>query len=226
MLTYSRGGWIGFVGSLLVIAVFSLKRRWHKIFGGFLIRLIVIGSITLVIMMLFFNQIVKRLTKDDYGAAYSRIPLAQAALVVIKENPITGIGLGNYRIVIEDYDPDPPLNEIGTPFIVHNMFLLIASELGIPAFCLFMWVSVIFFRQGIAVIASTDKVKSLYALGMLAGLAGFYLYSMLEPVDFGNTRLVLLFFAGGCLVGLKKMKMTEGRIPVVTTPTVGEENKH
>ena len=203
VLTFSRGGWLALVTSLLFITIVSLKRQWRKNFRGFLVRLIVIGSAAVVLMAPFFSGIVTRLTKHDYGSAYSRIPLALTALEIIKREPLTGVGLGNYRVAVPYYDSNALAGRRGDPVTVHTMYLYIAAELGVPALGIFLWISILFFRQGIIALTSADRQRSLFALGMLTGLAGIYLYGIFEDICFGDPRFLLVSAIGGFLMALK-----------------------
>jgi len=201
VLTFSRNGWLSFVTSLLVIAIFLLKRKRQKRLRGAQVRLIILGMIAIVLIAPYFSQIITRLTRDDYGAAYSRIPQAHTALKIIATKPITGVGFGNYKFAVVPY-----LDEYGDIIggqVLHNMFLLITAELGLPAFAMFLWISILLFKQGVRAIASADKLKNLFALGLLAGFAGVYLYGMFEDVFFGDPRFVSLSAIGGLLVAIR-----------------------
>lgn len=203
VLTFSRGGLLALVTSLLLITIVSLKKHWRKKFPGSLAHIIVIGLVAVVLMAPLFSRIVTRFTKDDYGAAYSRIPMALKALKVIKREPLTGVGLGNYRVALPYFDSSPEIGYKGLPMIVHNMYLCIAAELGVPALGIFLWMSILFFRQGIIALTSADRHKSLFALGMLSGLAGIYFYGIFEDVCFGNPRFIVISAIGGFLMALK-----------------------
>jgi O-antigen ligase len=176
-------------------------------FRGVSFQILLLMLVMTVIALPFFPKIITRLTKSDYGAAYSRIPMARTALEIIKQNPLTGVGLGNYSHVVSNYDPDPPIDQTGNPMAVHNVYLHTAAELGVPALALFIWVSLVFFGRGIYALRTANKTTALFALGLVAGLASLYLHGMVEIGTLGNSRFVTLFFMGGCLVSLNEIKL-------------------
>jgi O-antigen ligase len=215
VLTYSRGGWLGFIFSLVLIAGFFMKNQVRTKFRGASVRILFLGLVATVLTLPFFPEIITRLTQDDYGAAYSRIPLAQTALKIIKQNPLAGVGLGNYSYVVPDYDPDPVIDEAGNPLPVHNIYLHTAAELGVPALTLFIWVSVVFFGGGIHALRTGNKTTAFFTLGLMAGLAGLFLHGMFEPGNLGHIRFVALSFTGALLVALGQSVKQE-RLPLLT----------
>ena len=208
VLTYSRGGWLAFIFSLVLIAAFLMTKQARKNYRGVLVRVVALSLVMMVLTLPFLPKIVTRLTKDDYGAAYCRIPLAKTGLKIVRHNWVTGVGLGNYVYVVEDYDPDPPKgDDVFTYHPVHTIYLHIAAELGVPALALFIWVSVAFFAGGIHALRTANKTTALFALGLMAGLAGLYLHGMVATVTLGHPRFIHLSFIGGLLVALGHLVM-------------------
>jgi putative inorganic carbon (HCO3(-)) transporter len=202
LLTYSRGSWLAFLVSIFLMVSFLIAKRSNSKFRKVLVRIILLSVVSTVLISPFFPKIIHRITIDDYSAAYSRIPLAQTALRIIKQNPLMGIGLGNYSYVAPSYDPNPIVNEAGNPLSVHNIYLHIASELGIPALGIFMWVLAAFFANGIFALSRNDEIIRLIALGSIAGLAVLCLHGMVEPGNLGHHRFSVISFIGGLLVAL------------------------
>jgi len=209
VLTFSRGGGIALIISLLVIFFFLFKKNREKRMHGFLVRFIVFGLIALFLIAPFLSRIIIRATKDDYGAAYARIPMAQTALRVISKNPLKGVGLGNYKLAVPLYDSSPHYDKVGGISVVHNMYFLMAAELGLPALFLFIWISIIIFRRGIRTIYSEDIYKSFFTLGLISGLVGIYLHGFFEDVFFGGHRFLLLSFLWGLVMAISHCKITK-----------------
>ena len=67
-----------------------------------------------------------------------RINLAKASIKVIKENWLSGIGMGNF---VKGMEGDVPrsVNDVLLLQPVHNFFLLTFSELGLIGFGLYLW---------------------------------------------------------------------------------------
>ena len=202
ILTYSRGGWLAFIFSLVLIAGFLMNKQVRKNLRGVFVRVLCLSLAATILILPFFPKIITRLTMDDYGAAYSRIPVAKTALKIIKQNAVTGVGLGNYSSAVPDYEANPPLDLEGVPMRVHNLYLYIAAVLDLPALALFIWVSLTFFGGGIHALRTASKTTALFAVGLMAGLAGLYLHGMFEPITLGHQRFVPLSFMGGLLMAV------------------------
>lgn len=210
VLTYSRGGWLALFISCSVMAVIAIRKA-HRMNVMHLSRRFLFAAIVgILIVVPFSSSIVTRLTKDDYGNARSRIPLAKMSLKIISQSPMSGVGFGNYQFaspVVVGERGNPLIDPIdGLPMRVHNIFLQIAAELGLPALCLFIWILVSFFRLGGRIIGSHRGSVRLFAVGLVGGLLGMIVHAMFEPETFGDTKYFALMFIGGCLVGLKELE--------------------
>ncbi|MFC4852725.1 O-antigen ligase family protein [Actinophytocola glycyrrhizae] len=76
----------------------------------------------------------------------------QAAARMLAENPVLGVGPGGFRAEYAAASHNAEIAE-QTP-VAHNMFLEVAAELGLPAFCLFLALI------AIAVVASERVLRS------------------------------------------------------------------
>ncbi|GEM_PF-2725445 len=86
--------------------------------------------------------------KDDHGSAQTRAPMWAVARNIIAHHPIFGIGYENYLAVHQKYDHTEQQISVVLPLPVHNLYLLLAAETGIPGLIFFlgfivmtMWVS-------------------------------------------------------------------------------------
>lgn len=75
-----------------------------------------------------------RLQGDD--SLNERIRYSLHALSSIKKNPILGIGIGNWELVSIDYDKEDIVSYV-VPYHVHNDYLELIAETGIPGFLLY-----------------------------------------------------------------------------------------
>ena len=73
----------------------------------------------------------------SYETVFLRLRLAHISLNTIRSNPIFGIGAGNYVRTLSQVSP---LTLHGVSFIqpVHNIYLLLATEHGVPATIIFV----------------------------------------------------------------------------------------
>lgn len=170
ILTFSRGGWLalGF-GGMLTLYLCILRWSRHRTVSFIVsLALLVIFLITSVGLI---GPLRHRLFREDYGAARSRIPMTQVALNIIYHHPWLGVGLGNYTFAAPDYDITREGISYEFPRPVHNEFLLIAAEQGLPALALFLVILIYIFVQLFRLSRSRDNLVLPY---IAIGLVGTY----------------------------------------------------
>lgn len=149
ILSYARGAWIAFLGSIF-ISVFLLL-DWRK-------RLISLaalaGAIVCVYLSSNFVQArIESIFDMSHRSNSERLSIWKANLLMFQENPWTGVGFNSQGFRVEEY-----LTKIGTsveyPGHAHNNFLQFLSSTGFIGFLLysimvfyFMWLSLRSFRR-------------------------------------------------------------------------------
>ena len=205
LLTLSRGGWAAFLlGAALVGVVYWRK---HLIGSGYLL-VIAGGTLTaLIAVVAIYPQIVLRLTESDARSTESRIVLSDQALTIIKAHPLIGVGYGGYNRAAIDNTP-PSFALISEDYqkqllqlVVHNHYLLLAAELGVPAMLYWIFLMLRFIRQAWPL--SRWKDPGMFALAV--GLAGALLSQMLYLASdnyYADIRVFLLWVTAGVLQAL------------------------
>jgi O-antigen ligase len=176
VLTYSRGGWLAMSFGGAITGYLCLARRSHSKVIPFLV------STSLVVLLLVSSVILitplkKRFFEEDYGAARSRIPMSVVAWNIIQSNPWLGVGLSNYVNVASYYDTTKEAIAYEFPRPVHNEFLLIAAEIGLPALGCFLVILATLLVQLFRVSRSReDPVLPYIAIGLLGTYFGWCLF--------------------------------------------------
>jgi putative inorganic carbon (hco3(-)) transporter len=125
------GGFLGIVGSLL------LARQTRRI----LVPVLLVGTVAVVATL----AVSPGIRAEALGRTESQSPVWDrentdlAALKIIAEHPLTGVGWENFINVSGQYmrqQPDYPITGLGLE--VHNVFLSHAAELGIPGLLLWL----------------------------------------------------------------------------------------
>jgi O-antigen ligase len=118
----SRGGFLGLVASLLFLIWHSRRR---------LRNFVVVTTLTVPLLLYAPSSPLQRFAHPSYGdqsAQDARWTAWQAAMRMIQAHPLTGIGLGNFKPLMERYrDPNSSIVSVA-----HNTYLETAAELGIP----------------------------------------------------------------------------------------------
>lgn len=166
LFTFSR------ISILLVVLVLIVY------FGAKIVK----GKLFVFSLPLFFERFVNLFSSGDTSWE-DRVNLAKSSLKVIKENWLSGIGIGNF---VKGMEGDVPrsVNNVLLLQPVHNFFLLTFAELGLVGFGLYMWL--------LAKICKKNVVK-ITLLGVLVLICIFVLVSF-DHYAFSLPQGIMLFF--------------------------------
>ena len=116
----------------------------------------------------------KRIFEDDHGTGDVREPLKVLAWNIIRHNYWLGVGFNNYTSVIHKYDNTPEGVSWHFPAAVHNEYLLIAAELGVPAAVVFFFLMGTVFMTHISLgLSRADPVFPYLGIGFFCGWIGW-----------------------------------------------------
>ena len=209
VLTLSRGAWISSLAAAALLAFLAL--RLGLITLATLKRVALPAAVgALVLAAAFGPKVYERVTESQKGNLRVRFELNEIALSMVKAHPFVGVGLNNFIPVMDRYDPKDVMRYF--PATVHNLYLLEASEAGIPA-ALFL------IATGAGLTLWTlrrlpqidDRVLRWLAAALLAGLTGF---ALSQVADFSHRleplRTVLWAYVG-LLIGAVRTGVAEAR---------------
>jgi hypothetical protein len=171
LATYTRGAWFSFLSTTAVFTIIDVLRKkitfkQVSIFIGLAVVLAVFITIK------YSTGIQERMSDANESLAgdqkSSRLYLAKDALRVIDDHRMIGVGLDNYR-----YYSD---KEIGGTRIVHNVFLLITAEQGIPAAIIFILFFVISITTGWKLLKSNNTFYYHTGAATLCGILNLFIY--------------------------------------------------
>jgi O-antigen ligase len=230
---YTWAAWGGLtMGTIIVLATFS-RGALMTLGLGFAIvislsvwdrprpsKFIVIGLMAVVALggaIKVAPAIIKRFETAPVESGLSRQQANSAALAMAR-NHAFGVGLNNYSYVVNNTDYSKYIPLESDRGIVHNIYLLHASELGwlgLTAFVVvigrFLWMAVAYIRR------RRDDITSSLAIGILAGMLALWTQSMLEWL-FRQTYVTVEFFLlAGVLAALPRVaeRMRTDRIQKV-----------
>jgi O-antigen ligase len=191
--TLTRSSWIGMFFSMAVIA--------HTLFirGHINLRLISkIGFATMVFAVLiavYSSLIVGRIMDYDFGSAKTRLTTAKVALKIIKDNPLLGVGINNYGTVLETYwDAEDTFTRRTA---VHNVYLLIAAEVGLLGFGTYLWLLAAAYSRIRRAVWVRSRETSILAIGIMGAFFGFLVTAISDKSH--KESYILLFVFWGLL---------------------------
>ncbi|KAA3612242.1 MAG: hypothetical protein DWQ05_19790 [Calditrichaeota bacterium] len=167
--TYNRGSWVGiFIGLFVMITIdlFSRGSKYKKAAIGLLsvgVIVVLIGSIK------FGSLIIDRFVNSDAdGQMDNRTEQTEEAKQLIKQHPILGVGYKN-----DDF--------YAREIFVHNNYLLIATEIGLPGLFFFLWFLAIYLALIWGGTRSKISFVSNYSKGFVASIIAFGIASIPGP---------------------------------------------
>jgi O-antigen ligase len=107
----------------------------------------------------------------------------QAAVVMTEENPLLGVGIGNYQANIGQYYGSLPSPAVKLEDDSQNMYLVVASTMGLPGLALLLAVLVSHAWSALALYwRSTDDGQRGLSLGLLGSILAFSLNCIWSPL--------------------------------------------
>ena len=178
-LTFSRGGWVGFLfASLLML---FLTRKW---------KLMLLPCLFMLVLVLV-PGIRERVMGGDSG----RFNVWGGAWAMIKDHPLLGVGIGTFMANFSQYTKG-----LGV-FYAHNCYLQIWAETGIFALLSFISFLFLLLRQGVK---AFRKTHDYIVLGLACGIFGFLVHSFFDVHLYSLQLAVLFWFMAGMLAVVSK----------------------
>lgn len=141
VMSYSRGAWLGTTVGLLYFAWNCGKLKWRYVLPGV--------AVVLVAVLFFWNHTADSapwfIKRADLGrpSAQHRVAAWKAGFEIMRDHPF-GVGWNNTVQVYQDHYCPP---EDGAAAITTNDYLMIGTQLGIPALVCFVAYVALCFRS-------------------------------------------------------------------------------
>jgi len=199
--SYSRGSLVCYPFGGMVTLLYSI---WYRFSFRKICILIVFALIAMVALSIFLPRIIDRFERAPEASANTRKELAIAALNMIKDMPMSGVGINNWGIKINppyDYSSHREGKRYDDGFrngIVETIYLLVGAECGVPCLVVLLaWFGYYWFSC-IRLMRILQRTPFFYIpAGVLGGLTGIFLQSALEWVlkQQMNFMLLVIIFA-------------------------------
>jgi tetratricopeptide (TPR) repeat protein len=197
LMTTSRGAWIALAGALLLAELWLVSgwpgevdtRRRSRNFLGLLALVLVLG---LVVGITWRSEILAVLDSLPGGnTAVGRIDLVRNTLMLVRDYPFIGAGLGGYQMLYSTYSL---LLHVGFSVHSHNLLLNVAVEQGLPAVVALVWMWLLFGAAVWRGLFGSGRQRYPAALGAAAlSLVVLLLHGLVDDVLYGSRGVLLLF---------------------------------
>ena len=229
LLSQTRSAWLAastiLIVSLILVFIFSPANRKKWIIGFFMAMICITGIVLIILTAdkegslkqsvkertLSFTQQAGKKT-ESVDNMQERLKIWNKTLSLIKDKPITGAGPGNWKINIPAYGTEGLSWAYGrfAPDRTHNVYLLTASETGVPGAILYfgMWVLIAIIAFKVIYKTQSEDQRILNIL-MLSGFAAFACDSMFSfPTERIEHTLYLILMGGIILGSYQRISVT------------------
>ena len=204
ILTRSRAGWLALVGAMIFLVIIEKRKRLAI---GLTLVLIVVTSIlipsvrTRLVTIFDLNSLVNE----------ERIYGAKSALQMIKDYPLTGVGVNNFYHVYPQYQ----LPEAREHLIhAHNIFLQIGAEMGLFGLAVFLWLLIKVFKVGwktLKKIKEGDYLRAL-VIGLLGSLVAFLVNQQFDYIWVRASLFVFFWVLLAILLVIRNIALKEKNV--------------
>lgn len=177
--TYSRGAWLGAVCAIGIYVLVKNKKL--------VVPAILFGILILIFVPAIRNRLLFMFTSTYLSSSMKAGRLIRwlTALDILKEHPLTGLGLGQFGGAVAMNNGLSTLvnGEVVNTYYMDNYYLKIAVEAGIIGLAVFLWLMYQVVMVSLKTIGMTTDVQMKeWEIGILAGLAGVIFHNLVENV--------------------------------------------
>lgn len=172
ILSFSRAAWLATILiwlAVLTVVVIKKNRSWRLAWLKlFLVFVLTVGTWVVIYPELFITRIQGEQVLE-IKATQDRISSLVDSKEIIKDNWLSGVGLGSHTYALHEMYPTRTVWQLQQP---HNTYLLILSELGLIGLLILVWVFYVFVKD-LGNRVSTKSVLSFLILGVILFLMFF-----------------------------------------------------
>lgn len=218
--TMSRSGWLsGFCGMVLLLFLFIMHRGLSR---QSMLTAILASAALMVVLMIFAEPIIVRITESKYSAMLSRSEYISDASGMIKARPVWGWGLNSYVYAA------PPFTKYGARGAmekyenwlppVHNIYLLWWAETGIVGLSIHLLIVGWIIAIGIANMKVRNRALFAINAACLAAILallvdGFFSFSLRI-----NSILRLFWVIAALIFAIRIWRLQNSAATVTTAP--------
>jgi putative inorganic carbon (hco3(-)) transporter len=135
-------------------------------------------------------------------AVVSRVTLWKTGWVMLKENPVLGVGMGNYLVRYKEYVTKYPELYIGhDQYSVHNSYLKVGAETGFIGLAAFLLVYIVYYLYIIRLyFAAQNRLSKVLVIGLFAGSITFLVQNLSNNLIFIPQLNTVFWLVSGLII--------------------------
>jgi len=216
--TVARQAYLAILIEFIIILIFFvldfLKNRDNSfIRTAFNVKTKISAFIFILLSLLFVSNLtsqgwdfdskdkLNQVKKININDGYARLPAWTNTIEIIKDNPVFGVGIGQwqskYPLYYDKVMKDVIFNENIRLKRLHNEYLEVLANFGIIGYVFLLWIALIIIKLLWRILLNVDHRFRIEFLGVSLGLIGFSIVAMFSfPLRvFLPGFLLMIFFA-------------------------------
>lgn len=209
-LTVSRGGLLFGVPAALALVIILWAGRRGAIVVGIGLALEALALIPLSMFVPRFRDMLD--FSSGTSSTFFRTQVWQSALAMIRDHPLTGVGLDQFlyqyrgKYIQPDAWQQPNLSQ------PHNFLLDYWVRLGILGLAIGLWMQVAFWRTAwLAQRRLKDASSRALCVGLMGGMANMIAHGLVDETHFVIDLAFIFFMSLGLMYHLVREAETQGR---------------
>lgn len=217
ILSGTRGIWLAVLGPVLLLPFLIKKAKTRenknilKYLAVHLVIFVLLFSVAYPIMgsdqfqirkssSEILNKRVRSILDLEETSNRGRILIWKATVKSIIKNPLLGVGIGNYPVVLSQ---NTEYAKAGSS--AHNLYLNVAAEIGLLGLCGFLGMLWLILLRGFRVFAeSGDIFIKIYSAGFVLYIIWLLFYSLTDAVLFDERAFLIFAINSAIILALHK----------------------
>ncbi len=201
LAAFTRGAWLGTLAGITLLLFFY--RKWTAL---------LVPALVLAAYLLAPASVQRRADSiahpEQDSSAASRIVMARTGIRMIRAHPLFGVGPERIGPEFHNYVPAGAVLPPAWYGHLHNTFLQIGAERGLPCLLFFLWFLFAILREHMTLRSDTDPFVSTLGYGVVAITVGMMVLGLFE-FNFGDSEVLTLYlFVVSFSSGLARMAGT------------------
>lgn len=199
VLTQSRGAWLGCAAGIYLLCLLKEKH--------FLWLLL---PLSVGLLLFFFVradgkllEMLSLLDTSQEATLPGRVEIWSKALIILRDFPLTGIGLGAFGEAYRQYYASivlPSASDV--VFHAHNTLLSVAVEVGLPGVLIYSTVLGGFGAMSWKALKHKRTMNRALALGLACGIVAFLVFGLFDAFTLGRNLEIIFWVFLGCASAL------------------------
>lgn len=217
----SRGGWLGLAVAIAAGVFFWSRKHGRSPLIGMAIMLF---SLTALFGALFAGSDTfrNRLVEGDAGSAEVRYPLMDVAMEMISQNPALGVGLNLYTREMVPYDRTNHFIAYRYNHPVHNTFLMVGAETGLPSLLLLATLVFLMIKETYRITMENEGIVSVAGIGLMGTLVSWFIHNQVNlTAPYNDPTLWVLLGVLAAARNFTDRKQESARAVPLAAPATG-----